>query len=132
MRASSRSLLSTIRRTKNKQRTALHLSEKEVDNRIVMIGDMVKHARQWYAVFRAMVDYEVAAQNDIPAFCARVRRLLPNHGHLPDAKELSRIAVLSFSKPVAMWQPNNAPVSGSRYRDYLAIAYAMGSLLGER
>ena len=129
-RASSRALMTSIRRTKNKQRLALRLSDEEVDNRLIMIGNEVRHARQWYAVFRKMVDYGVIGEDDFLEFCERVKRLLPGHGHLPVPKELQRMAVQSFAKPVALWRPDNAPVSGSRYRDYLGIALMMGRLLG--
>lgn len=129
-RASSRVLMSSIRRTKNKQRQALRLSDEEVDNRLIMIGDAVRHARQWYAVFRTMVDYVVIGKDDYTDFCERVKRLLPDHGHLPIPKELQRMAVQSFAKPVAMWRPDNAPVTGARYRDYLGVALMMGRLLG--
>lgn len=129
-RASSRALMTSIRRTKNKQRLALRLSDEEVDNRLMIIGTEVRHARQWYAVFRKMVDYGVIGEDDFLEFCERVKRLLPGHGHLPVPKELQRMAVQSFAKPVALWRPDNAPVSGSRYRDYLGIALMMGRLLG--
>ena len=62
--------------------------------------------------------------------CPRVRRLLPEHGHLPVTKEVQRMAVQSFAKRVSMWRPDNAPVSGSRFQDYLSIALMMGRLLG--
>lgn len=132
LKPSSRAMLSAIRRTKNKQKTAQRLSQAEVNMRIVAIGEMVVHARQWYAVFRALLDYGFVADNEFTAFCQRVRSILPSHTHLPEPKELSRMAVQSFSKPVSMWEPDNAPVSGSRFRDYLAIAREMGRLLGER
>ena len=128
-RASSRDLLQAIRRTRNKMRTAKKLSTEDVDNCIIKIGEQVKHARQWYAVQRMMVDHEVAEEGDLVSFCSRVCRLLPDHEHLPVAKELSRMAVQSFSKPVSMWDINNAPVRGSRYYDYLSIAINMGRLL---
>lgn len=130
VRASSRSLLKSIRRTKNRQRLALRMSDTEVDKRIFRMGEEVKHARQWYAVYRAMVDYGVAEEGDVQEFCERVKRLLPDHTHLPVAKELQRMAVQSFSKRVSMWQPDNAPVAGARYRDYLSIALMMSRLLG--
>ena len=58
---------------------------------------------------------------------------IPGHQHLPDSKELSRMAVQSFAKPVALWTEDNAPVRGNRYRDYLNIALQMGALLaGEK
>ena len=78
----------------------------------------------------AMLDYCVTPEGDFSNFCTRVRRLLPEHGHLPEAKEVARMAVQSFSKPVALRQSNNAPVMGSRFREYQSIAMEMGRLLG--
>lgn len=130
VRASSRALLAAIRRTKSKERQALRLKDEAVDRHIATMGNQVRHARQWYAVFRALVDYGVMAEDDTQAFCERVKRLLPEHGHLPVAKELQRMAVQSFSKRVAMWNPSNAPVTGTRFRDYLNIAQMTGRLLG--
>ena len=94
------------------------------------IGDEVKHARQWYAVFRAMVDYNVIADSAVQQFCERVKNLLPAHEHLPNYKEVGRMAVLSFAKRISMWNEDNAPVTGYRFRDYLSIALQMGRLLG--
>ena len=44
--------------------------------------------------------------------------------------KLQRMAVQSFTKRVSMWREDNAPVSGSRYRDYQNIALMTGRLLG--
>ena len=129
VRASSRELLQAVRRTRNKMRAVRKLSAEAVDACIVKIGDEVKHARQWYAVQRKMVDREVADEGDMVSFCNRVARLLPTHEHLPVAKELSRMAVQSFAKPVSMWDINYAPVRGTRYYDYLQIAMDMDKLL---
>lgn len=129
VRASSRKALMAIRRTKNKLRSARKLSSTQVDDYIIEIGNSVKHARQWYAVMRAMVDAKVQKATDYEAFCCRVRSLLPNHQHLPDAKELQRMAVLSFAKPVAMWVERDAPVTGKRFHDYMEIALGMASKL---
>lgn len=128
--APSRVLLQSIRRTKNKLHSASRLTDERVDKYIIQIGNEVKHARQWYAVFRAMVDYGVAGENDVQQFCERVKNLLPAHEHLPNYKEVQRMAVQSFSKRVSMWNEENAPVTGYRYRDYLNIALMMGRLLG--
>lgn len=130
VRASTRQMLQSVRRTKNMQRTATRLSEETVNEIIVKMGDEVKHARQWYAVYRAMVDNKVTPEDSLQPFCERVKSLLPEHGHLPAHKELSRIAVQSFSRQVSMWRPDNAPVSGARYMDYLAIAQMTDRLLG--
>ena len=130
VRAPSRTVLAAIRRAKSKQRQAMRLSDQEVDRHIIAMGAHVRHARQWYAVFRALVDYGVLADTDTLPFCERVQRLLPEHGHLPANKELMRMQVQSFAKRVALWDPDNAPVSGTRFRDYLRIAQTTGRLLG--
>ncbi len=130
-RASSRDLQQVIRRTKNKNKSAHKLTDAEVDSKLLLIANEVKHARQWYAVFRMMVDRKVQDEDDMQGFVERVRRLLPTHTHLPVAKELMRMAVQSFSKPVSMWISTNAPVSGARFKDYLNIALSMGNYLAE-
>ena len=94
------------------------------------IAEKVKSGRQWYAVFRKLVDRKVYGKNDIEPFCKRVCDLLPNHEHLPTTRELQRMAVQSFAKPVPLWNENNAPVKGKYYRDYVGIALRMDVLLG--
>lgn len=86
------------------------------------MGDVVKQGRQWYAVYRAMVDKGVLENGDYGFFCDKVIQVLPEHGHLPVASELRRLAVQSFRKPVALWKSNDAPVSNYRYEAYLRIA----------
>ena len=129
VRASSRKAISSILRTKKKLKTARNLSTKQVDEQLIRIGEYVQHARQWYAVMRAMADAEVQDESDFDGFCSRICLLLPQHKHLPDAKELQRMAVLSFAKQVAMWVECDAPVTGKRFRDYLAIAKCMAVFL---
>jgi hypothetical protein len=128
-RASFRECQKYVRRAKTKMKMARQLSPLQVDNVLREIGPEVKHARQWYAVFRALVDHEQSGEDEIPAFCERVAQVLPGHKHLPTARELQRMAVQSFSKPVAMWSAVNAPVSGVRFTDYLRIARHTASLL---
>ena len=48
---------------------------------------------------------------------------------LPVVKELSRMAVMSFARPVSMWDVNYAPVGGKWFYDYLQIAQDMDKLL---
>ena len=39
------------------------------------------------------------------------------------------MSVLSFARPVLLWNEKNAPVKGKPFKDYLKIAKAMGDLL---
>ncbi len=128
-RPSSRDLQRAVRRTKDKDKSARKLSKEEVNSMLIKIGSEVRHARQWFAVYRIMVDRKVQDQNDIAGFVERVKMVLPDHEHLPVAKELARMDVQSFSKPVSLWVADNAPVGGTRFKDYLRIAMLMGSYL---
>jgi len=130
-RSSSRQMLQAVRRTKNKLRAARKLTDEEVDEKIVRIGKNVQHARQWFAVYKGMAECKVQEPGDYKGFSSRVRRLLPDHGHLPDAKEVARMDVLSFAKPIAMWEEANAPVRGVRFRDYRSLARTMVGYLTE-
>jgi len=112
-------------------KAAKELTMEEVDERIVKIGPMVAHARQWFSVYRALLDKTLTEENDFLNFCDRVKRLLPDHKHLPDPKELSKMNVLSFTKTLSMWVESNAPVKGQRFRDYLRIGMTMSNLLSE-
>lgn len=131
-RASSREVMQMVRLTKNEMKEIAKLSEEEVNECIVAIGDEVKHARQWYAVMRVLIDFNHIEENEYQKFCQLIERLLPEHGHKPVAKELSRMAVLSFRKNVHLWQENNAPVTGSRFYDYKTIALHMQQMLSDK
>ena len=119
---SSASCLKTIRKAKQRMKAAERLTETQVDDVICEMGPMVKKGRQWYAVYKPTADHEYTEKDDFDAFCERVRRLLPDHEHLPTVKELSRMAVQSFVKKIDLWDRNDAPVTGTRFDYYLRIA----------
>ena len=118
---SSASCLKTIRKAKQRIKAAKKLTPEQVDNVICEMGAMVLKGRQWYAVYKPIADRELT-EKDLDVFCKRVCRLLPDHKHLPLAKELSRMAVLSFVKKIDLWDRNNAPIRGTRFDYYLRIA----------
>lgn len=128
----SRSLMQSIRRTKNKKKAAKKLTETEVNQLIVKISTEIQINRQWFSVYRAMVDHGVLTAGDFAGFCNRVKSLLPESTKLPDAKDLSRFEIGSFAKPIALWAENNAPVSGARFNEYKRIALLMGTYLTEK
>ena len=103
-----------------------------MDAKLREIGELVLHARQWYAVYRSMLDKELVVEGDFVGFCERVCSLLPEHKHLPTPRELARMAVQSFAKPVSMWVSADAPVQGSRFYDYLRIAKQTGEILSRK
>ena len=93
------------------------------------IAPMVQIARQWYAVYRPMVDLFVVEEDDYDGFCRMVEEEVPEHKHKPTSSELQRMAIQSFAKSVVSWKESNAPVSGKRFKDYLKIAQRTKELL---
>ena len=98
------------------------ITAERVEQVIREMGDIVKQIRQWYAVYRAMVDLEILSECDYDLFVEKVSALLPTHKRLPQTAELRRMAVDSFRKCVEEWKRNDAPVSGYRFDTYLEIA----------
>ena len=124
--------LKKVHETKRKMEAARKMEDWQVDLAIKNISPMVVHARQWYAVYRQMVDRSVTDEGAYEAFCCRVASIVPDHGHLPTARELQRMAVQSFARPVPLWNEKNAPVKDKRFQDYIDIAKAMGNLLADQ
>jgi len=130
-RVSYNSCRKKVQNTKQKMRKARKLDEWQINRALERISVNVKHARQWYAVFRALVDRELEKAENLPAFCSHVSELFPEHPHLPSARNLEQLAVQSFTKPLPMWRESNAPVGGTRFRDYKLIAQKMLDLLSD-
>ena len=108
------------------------VSPQHTEEAVRAAATQVKYGRQWYAVYRAMVDREVVGKGNYAGFVAMVADLVPDHECLPAAAELRRMAVQSFNKPVRLWDADDAPVKGQRFDDYLRIARQTLSMLPAR
>ena len=89
----------------------------------------ITYKRLWFSVYRQYATYKIMAKGDYDTFCKEVARLVPKHEHLPTPTELQRLDTQSFSKPVALWDINDAPVRGKRFYVYRNIAIKTGELL---
>lgn len=121
-RTSHPEMIRAIKRSHIMEGLEQTLTPQRIESAIIGVAGMVKHARQWYAVYRSMVDQGALGEGEYSDFCDKIVSLLPDHGHLPTASELRRMCVQSFRKPVALWERGDAPVSGQRFDDYLRIA----------
>lgn len=128
-RVSYRDCMKRIREATREQTARKVITPEHVSWSIREIAPEVKVARQWYAVYRAMVDKEVLMVEDFETFCARIAQEVPEHGHLPAGDELQRLAVQSFRKPIKKWDPSDSPVTGKRYLSYQSIGLRMITLL---
>lgn len=100
-------------------------SEKAIAQAVLYICDSVSNGRQWFAVYRALADTGAIRDNDFTTFANLVADLLPEHPCLPVVSEMRRMNVQSFRKPLHLWKPYDAPVSGSIFEKYARLAQEM-------
>ena len=115
---SFKDLAEPVRKAKLKIPKPKVISDKKISWVIQKIGPSITIARRWFAVFRPMTQVGAMPIKAYDRFANRVREELPNHKKLPDASELQRFDMLSFAKEVKKWDPDNAPVSGTRFYNY--------------
>ena len=130
-RVASRLCIKAINRAKMKRSKPVEITPQKVAQALRAIAPKIKIARQWFAVYRVLVDKGVIRDGDYDAFCNLVAGELPQHPHLPKPVEMNRLATDCFTKPVAKWREDNAPVKGKRFLDYLMIANEMKKSLEE-
>lgn len=97
---------------------------------IKQIQSLITINRWWYSVYRAMVQLKVHTKGDYDGFCGRIKREHPNHEHLPDPVEISRLDTLGFTKPIEKWDINDGPYyQRKRFLEYQEIGLATLALL---
>ena len=121
---SYRDLMREVRAEELREAEERDPSAVSVEEVVRRVAPMVMMGRQWYAVYRALVDKRGWERNDMQGFVDMVMRAVPEHAHLPSVKELNRMAVDSFARAVALWDEREAPVMGERFKAYLRIARA--------
>lgn len=126
---SYRSCIQKIRQAKQARVVPREISKEQILEAIAQVAPMVLIGRQWYAVYRALVQREVIALEDYEGFISLVEEAVAEHEHMTTVDELQRMAVGSFRKNISEWNPKNAPVQGKRFKDYQAIGLRTLELL---
>ncbi len=98
------------------------LTKKKVASAIKAVLPMIGNSRQWYSVYRVLADRGVIANGDFPGFVDYIDDIMGEDSPQLSAVDLNRLSVNSFSRPLSLWNENDAPVTGKRFEDYLAIA----------
>jgi hypothetical protein len=111
-----------VRGTKEHQQVNMQLTKEEITDIIRTVAPSVEIGRQWFSVYCPLAHRKQIEKGNYAYFCSLVAETVPAHKKLPVALELQRLDVLSFSRPVAMWDESNAPVRGKRFRQYKVIA----------
>lgn len=130
-RATFKSCKKKIEQAKAKQAGPTEISPLQVAKVIREIAPQITIARQWYAVFKAMMEADVVKLWDYDAFCTLIKEEVPNNHHLPTRLELQRMAIGSFAKSIVLWTENDAPVRGKRFDTYKRLARQAKEMLGD-
>lgn len=129
-RMEMKAALQAIRRAK--QAKCRPLDETAVERALRGVAGYVLLKRHWIGVYRALKDRGAEVATGYETFCACVCRVLPQHPNLPTVRELQRMDVQSFSKPLRLWDRHDAPVDGKRFDEYVSIARRFLALLREQ
>lgn len=127
-RVSYRECAKAVQRVK--KQTPITISDADIERAISAAKDAMavrncKGSRPWFPVYRAFVDRDVIAKGDYTGFIEKLNYYMGDDAPNINVKDIrSCLDVLSFSKPIALWSCDDAPVSGSRFYDYLFIAKA--------
>jgi translation elongation factor P/translation initiation factor 5A len=120
-RASFRDCMRILKDAREEQREEKVITREKVVDAIRKVAGEIAVGRMWYAAYRVFVDKKVVRENDYEGFLSLVEEAVPEHPNIPKAVELSRMCIDSFRKPLALWESENAPVQGKRFKDYLRI-----------
>ena len=129
LRVPTRNICKRVNKEKEARRKNEAVPEWKVRKTIRDIAEEIKVSRLWFSVYKMMVDLSVVDDGDVKGFCQMVKEEVPNHGHLPVVEDLQRLEVDSFARSVVLWDEKNAPVKGSRFKQYKDIAQKTERLL---
>ena len=99
------------------------LTEDMLKDKVERVMLLITNKRLWFSVCKYMMWKGMVADGDFKSAVDIIDRLFPNLGL--DAKDLSKLNVLSFSKELSQWNPKDAPVQNTVFSKYYLIANQM-------
>lgn len=108
------------------------ISDRKLAKALFEIRDSVGSKSQWFSIYRVLVDCNEVEEGDFGGFEGLLDEHMGDAAPTLNLKELSRMNVLSFSKPLKDWDVNDAPLQTSRARIYLTLARKFERLLTTR
>lgn len=86
------------------------------------VVDDITSKRMWFGIYRVLADRGVVADGDFSGFVELIESIMGKEAPELDTKELSRLNVLTFSKPLPLWDVRKAPMQAARAAAYLQLA----------
>jgi SOS-response transcriptional repressor LexA len=130
-KSAPRTKFSTLRRRlqEAKEQQQRVVTDQMVTDAVTQVLADIKNGRMWFAVYRVLVDVGYLKAGDYEGLKTKMDLLFPDNDFAINPRDISRMDILSFSKRVSLWNSENAPVTGKRYRDYLRLATDLTALL---
>lgn len=110
-----------LKDSQQEKQPGVRISPEKAAAAIRKIAGEIAIGRMWYAAYRVFVDKKIINDGDYDRFVSMVEEAVPGHKNPPKTVELSRMCIDSFRKPLAMWESDDAPVTGKRFKDYLRV-----------
>lgn len=82
----------------------------------------ITNKRLWFSIYRVLVDKHVLIENDYSGFVDLLDEIMGEEAPCIDPKEISRMNVQTFSKPLDLWDIDDAPVQKQQARKYQMLA----------
>ena len=118
-----------VRKNKESRRLDVKLAKEEKMTIIRTVAPLVTIGRQWFAVYNPLAHRKQIEKGNYASFCELVNEAVPDHEKLPLPLELQRMDVQSFAKPIALWDEDDAPVRGARFKKYKEIGLKVVGLM---
>ena len=91
---------------------------------------LIENKRQWFSVIKVLMWRGYVCDGDFAGAVALIQEVIPDL--MLDAKDMSRLNVQSFSKPLERWDVSDAPVQGNVFMQYKSIASKGMELIPEK
>ena len=92
--------------------------------------ELIENKRQWFSVIKVLMWRGYVCDGDFAGAVALIQEVIPDL--MLDAKDMSRLNVQSFSKPLERWDVSDAPVQGNVFMQYKSIASKGMELIPEK
>ena len=116
-----------IKQAKEKMRKVV--DDETVVMSIEAILPKINTNRKWFAIYRVLADANYLPKRNYEAFRTKINELFPANNFTINPSDLSKLDIDSFAKPIDLWNEFRAPVSGKRFRDYLALGLAFRNMI---
>ena len=111
----------------HKSKDSKVITDDMLRNSLSRIAELIKTKRQWFAIYRVLVDADIIADSAWTDFIDLLNLHLPERIDL-DINDLRRINIMCFARPLSAWSRERSPAQRT-YNDYYQLALAFQKML---